>query len=158
MANLSELMTDSARKMGASPMGMQADDVECAETDGKTLFYNHQFMADLEGAAGSDGVRFVVAHELGHRVGGMEVGGHTGEFMADEYAARCLARSGASFASISAVFSFLGSDSSAEHPSSSSRVEHAHKHFVNAKEELAESSEVPTKLDNEKAHKHDLAI
>ena len=47
----------------------------------------HSFLDGLETAAGADGVRFAVAHELGPQVGGIGVEGHEGEYMADAYGA-----------------------------------------------------------------------
>lgn len=157
MANLSELMSESAHQLGGTPMAVQVDNVNCAETDGSTLFYNSQFMSDLESAAGTDGIRFVVAHELGHQVGGMEQGGHSAEFMADAFAARALAQSGCQFSAIEKVFSFLGPGVSDSHPSSSSRIAHASTAFTNARYDLAGTSDVETPAKSN-MHEHDLAI
>lgn len=158
MANLGDMMAETANEMGGRALSMRSDDVECAETDGATLFYSHGFMSSLENAAGSDGVRFVVAHELGHQVAGMEIGGHAGEFMADEFAARALARSGGDFSAIASVFSFLpDSGGSESHPSNGSRIARAREAFVNARAENCEYRETAKPVAN-RDHEHDLAI
>lgn len=139
MANLSDMMSETATQLGGRPMATREDNVSCAETDGSTLFYSGSFMSALESHAGSDGVRFVVAHELGHQIGGMEIGGHAGEFMADAYAARALAQSGGDFSAIASVFSFLGEDGSSEtHPSNGARLERARIAYNNERAELGE--------------------
>jgi hypothetical protein len=157
MANLSELMSETAHQLGGTPMAVQPDNVNCAETDGSTLFYNTRFMSDLESAAGTDGVRFVIAHELGHQVGGMEVGGHSAEFMADDFATRALAQSGAQFSAIEKVFSFLGPGGSESHPTSSSRISRASAAFTNARDDFAGPTEIE-KPQKSNMHEHDLAI
>lgn len=149
MANLDLLVGEAAEDMGAVPLVMRAEDVPYAETDGSSMFYNPSFMSDVENHAGEDGVRFILAHEMGHQVGGMDNGGHGGEFMADEYAARCLARMGASFESIANVFSMLNSPGSETHPASSARASHAERVFREERS-LRESLDEDTKLDNKR--------
>ncbi len=139
MANLGEMMTETTRAMGGTPLALTTDTVENAATDGASLFYNPSFFSQLESAAGDDGVRFVIAHELGHQVNGLSMGGHAGEYAADAFAARALARAGGNFAAISSVFTFLGGEACDSHPSSSSRMSRAHAAFVNARAELWES-------------------
>lgn len=138
MANLGEMMGETVRDMGGTALQFTVDRVENAETDGRTMFYNPSFFSNLEAAAGADGVRFVLAHELGHQVNGMEMGGHAGEFAADEFAVRALARAGAKFSAIASVFSFLGGDATESHPSSSARETRAYSVYKNARAELAE--------------------
>lgn len=157
MANLSDMMSETAKQMGGRPMAVQSDDVSCAETDGSTLFFSSAFMSSLESHAGSDGVRFVVAHELGHQVVGMDVGGHAGEFAADAFAARALAHAGGNFSAIASVFGFLGESDASTHPSNSARVAAARTAYVNARAELGEVSETKKTTGN-KSHERDLAI
>jgi hypothetical protein len=128
MADITALINETAAHMGARPLGAEACDVNCAETDGHTLFYNSTFMSQIEAAGGEDGVRFVVAHEMGHQLGGMDNGGHGGEFMADEYATRCLVEMGADFESIRGVFGMLhgmNPHGSETHPAAGSRASRA---------------------------------
>jgi len=131
-ADITSLISETAGQMGAVPMAASAEDVNCAETDGQTLFYNSSFMSQIESVGGEDGVRFVVAHEMGHQLGGMDNGGHEGEFMADEYATRCLVQMGADFESISGVFGMLHSmnpTGSETHPAAGSRLHRAEQIF-----------------------------
>lgn len=121
MATIEKLIEEMADDMGATPLRAKDDAVNYAETDGETLFYNAGFMRSIEVAAGEDGLRFVVAHEMGHQLYGMGHGGHEAEFMADEFAARSLARVGGDLGSITSVFNLLNSPSSDSHPASSSR-------------------------------------
>lgn len=152
--NVTEMMDDAALQLGATPMRIKSDDVTGAETDGSTMFYDPGFMSQVQSAAGEDGVRFIVAHELGHQVGGMYVGGHAGEFMADDYAARALARMGASFSAIESVFSFLNANESKSHPSSSARLSNARKAYMD-EPRLIEMNDTPKPVSRETA---DLAI
>lgn len=134
MADISKLINETAAHMGATPMNAESADVNCAETDGHTLFYNTSFMSQIESVGGEDGLRFVVAHELGHQVGGMDNGGHAGEFMADEFATRCLVEMGADFESISGVFGMLhgmNPHGSETHPAAGSRSMRAQTVFEN---------------------------
>ena len=131
-ADITKLIDETAAHMGAVPMAASAEDVNCAETDGQTLFYNSSFMSQIESVGGEDGVRFVVAHEMGHQVGGMENDGHAGEFMADEYATRCLVEMGADFDSIKGVFGMLhgmNPTGSETHPAASARASKAEQLF-----------------------------
>ena len=125
--DLDELALETAKEMGATPMDVKTDDIQGVETDGKSLFYNPYTMSRIGTAGGDDGLRFVVAHELGHQVGGMDVGGHKGEFMADDYAARALARAGGDVKGISGVFSVI--TESPTHPSVRDRESRAMKAF-----------------------------
>src|SRR5262249_20892669 len=89
------MMKDAAESMDVAPMTIvSGSHIQNAETDGSTLFYNEEFMSSLAVSAGEDGVRFVVAHELGHQLHGMGNSGHEAEYMADEYAAQHLAQIG----------------------------------------------------------------
>jgi hypothetical protein len=125
MAEINKMMGEIADKMGVEPLGVTSAEVQNAETDGSTLFFNPSFMSSIEAAAGEDGVRWVFAHELGHQVGGMHVCGHEGEFMADEFATRSLVQMGGSFDSIEQTLNFLHSMSPEEnetHPAPRSRA------------------------------------
>ena len=152
--NVNEMMDDAAFQLDATPMRIKSDDVSGAETDGSTMYYDPGFLSQVQSAAGDDGVRFIVAHELGHQVGGMYVGGHAGEFMADEYAARAMARMGASFGAIESVFGFLNASESKSHPSSSARLANARRAYLD-EPRLIEMDDSPRSVSRETA---DLAI
>jgi hypothetical protein len=113
-ADITQLAQETAKEMGATPLDVKVDNIGGVETDGRSFFYNPSALEEIGSAAGDDGLRFVVAHELGHQMGGMYVGGQSGEFMADDYAARALARSGGDIQAISGVFSVV--DESPTHP------------------------------------------
>lgn len=157
MANLKDLMEETAEHMGARPLTPQVGAYSgTAETDGESFFYDAHFMQHIESLAGEDGVRFVVAHEMGHQVGGMHNGGHDGEFMADEFAARAMASMGADFDAIASVFSFLDAPGSETHPSTSSRSSRARGVYQAARgEALADEADWDDSADKKKLKERD---
>ncbi len=153
MKDMKELMRETAETMGAVPLAVTPDNVSCAETDGATFFYSSSFMNEIEAAGGEDGVRFVLAHEMGHQVGGMDNGGHEGEFMADEFATRALAQMGADFESIQGVFAKLEgmrSEESPTHPMPRSRLTRSQQIFQQEKRNGVGMDEVMLEDDTRK--------
>jgi hypothetical protein len=155
MSTIEGLMHEMAGVMGATPLAAKSDNVNCAETDGKTFFYNPEFMARIETAGGEDGVRFVLAHEMGHQVGGMENDGHAGEYMADELATRALAQMGADFDGIAGVFGELDKlnpHGTETHPAASVRKAQAHNVHRKAPKELEAEDDDLDNDDNKRAN------
>src|SRR5262249_45057532 len=154
------MMKDAAESMDVAPMTIvSGSHIQNAETDGSTLFYNEEFMSSLAVSAGEDGVRFVVAHELGHQLHGMGNSGHEAEYMADEYAAKHLAQIGGDVEAISGVMTYLhilSPDANETHPAPSSRAARANNVFRKERANVAE--DVSMDLDTKNPNVKDLAI
>ena len=107
--------------MGVGALPIVAETHGAASTDGKTVFYNPSFIAEVKGSGGEGAVRFILAHELGHAHNGM-CGGHAGELLADEFAARSLAATGIDPEAIMGVAGHLNQSSTKTHPAASTRA------------------------------------
>lgn len=129
------LVSEQAASMGMSPLPVVMEETGNASTDGQNIFLNLQWMTELESTAGEGGVRFVLAHELGHVADGMG-GGHSAELSADAFAARSLARSGHDAGAIDAVGTKLNDTASATHPAASQRVSSARSTHSHERETL----------------------
>ncbi len=117
-----KLLNDQAAAMDVRSLNVTEEDGGNASTDGKQIYLDPTFMQSVRGTAGEGGVRFVLAHELGHTVQGMR-GGHAAEIDADRFAARSLARLGIDFGAVSGVMGLLGGADSKTHPSGSKRAQ-----------------------------------
>src|SRR5687767_13640813 len=94
MADLQKLVSEQASVMGVGGVPVVEDpDDNAASTDGKSIYFNSSFMSKIESSAGEGGLRFVLAHELGHIADGMG-GGHGAELSADQFGARSVAAMG----------------------------------------------------------------
>jgi hypothetical protein len=122
MSKYGKIADEQARLMGAASLPVHEAPVANLETDGQAIWVNPAFASEIESSAGEDGLRFVLAHELGHAHCGMHHCGHHGEFLADEFAARSLALHGGDVAAIAGVFGMLDPHDSASHPASGSRA------------------------------------
>jgi hypothetical protein len=120
MATIGNLAAEQANLMGTGAVPVVHEDDGYASTDGQAIYVNPSFISSVESAAGEGGVRFVIAHELGHIAQGMG-GGHSAELEADQFAARSLAAAGFEQEAISGVMSILPSDTSETHPGSATR-------------------------------------
>jgi len=124
MADMTQLANEQAQMMGLSPVPVIAEAGGNASTDGSHIFYDPNFMSGIESSAGEAGLRFVLAHELGHIYNGM-AGGHEGELSADAFAARSLAKMGLGTEGIDGVAAHLNSSATSTHPASTQRAAHA---------------------------------
>jgi hypothetical protein len=115
------LVDEMAAAMNVSSVPVQEQSHGSAATDLSTIFINPKFAASVESKSGVNGIRFVLAHELGHARGGAR-GGHEGEYAADRWAAQSIARLGLSSDPIHGVMSTLNSKSTATHPAGSDRA------------------------------------
>jgi predicted Zn-dependent protease len=120
MADLNKLVAEQASVMGVGAVSVVPEDDGYASTDGKAIFVNPSFMSRIESSAGEAGLRFVLAHELGHIHQGM-AGGHSGELDADKFGARSVAAMGYDFHSISQVMKHLPNETTKTHPGAGTR-------------------------------------
>jgi predicted Zn-dependent protease len=110
--------------MDMNAVSIVENDEPYASTDGHSIYVNPQFMSKIDSSAGEGGVRFVLAHELGHVHNGM-CGGHDGELFCDEFGARSIAAMGYDEKVIHSVMAELSSDATDTHPASSTRATRA---------------------------------
>lgn len=91
MLVMTNVVLGAGHSVGGFGIEMARSDLSRAvEIDGHWRRDSRPIMDNLETAAGADGVRCAVAHELGHQVGGMGIEsheGHEGEYLADAYGA-----------------------------------------------------------------------
>lgn len=120
MANMQDMLNEVAGAMGVAPLPVKTRNKGNAATDGSTIYFNPRFLGKVSASSGEGGVRFVLAHELGHARQGM-TGGHAGELAADQFAARSVATLGFGWDAISGVMDQLPSTSSRSHPGSGER-------------------------------------
>jgi len=114
--------------MRVAPMPVTLEADGNAATDGQKIYVNPQWMAGVEASAGEGGVRFVMAHELGHANQGMG-GGHAAELNADRFAARSIARQGYDFDVVQQTMSRLNQTSTKTHPGAGQRLTNAKKEY-----------------------------
>lgn len=119
-----KMVDEQARVMNVASMPVREDDRGSAATDLSTIFINPKFAAKIAGTSGENGVRFVLAHELGHARGGAR-GGHEGEYAADRWAAQSVARLGIGFDAIKGVMSHLNLHDTKSHPAAGARAAQA---------------------------------
>lgn len=120
MADLNKIVSEQANIMGIRSVPLVEEETGNASTDGKAVFVNPQFMSKIESSGGEGGVRFVIAHELGHIAAGMG-GGPQAELDADQLAARSVAAAGVNRSSIQAVMTHLPDESTDSHPGAGAR-------------------------------------
>jgi predicted Zn-dependent protease len=124
MSKYSRLVVEQADAMDMNAVSIVENDEPYASTDGHSIFVNPQFMSKIDSNAGEGGVRFVIAHELGHIHQGMTAG-PASELQCDEFAARSIAATGQDESVIPAVMRELNSEATESHPGSSERQERA---------------------------------
>ena len=124
MPSYSQLVDEQAAVMGVTGVPVVEENFGNASTDGSAIFINRDFFSKVESAAGEGGVRFVLAHELGHIHQGM-CGGHEGELSCDEFGARSVAAKGFGSQVIHNVMGALNAESTATHPGAGSRAKRA---------------------------------
>ena len=76
--DLQRLVDEQARVMGVQSMPVKTENKGSAATDRVNIFVNPSFASSVMSSAGSNGMRFVLAHELAHARAGCP-GGHSGE-------------------------------------------------------------------------------
>lgn len=135
MASLSKIASEQASIMGIGSVPIQNESDGYASTDGENIYVNPSFLANVEASAGEGGVRFVIAHELGHIAHGMG-GGHQAELDADQFAARSVAAAGFDAEAISGVMSILPGEASDSHPGAGTREGVALKAFENERTQI----------------------
>ncbi len=144
MTDISQLLREQAQAMGMSAVPLVPEGDGMASTDGNAVFYNPSFMSDIESTAGEAGLRFILAHELGHIHNGM-TGGHRGELEADAFAARSLATLGYGTDSIDGVAAHLNTSATATHPSAAVRASAAKSAHSTAESKTAGRASKPSK-------------
>lgn len=135
MSTMQALADEQARSMGVASLPVQSQSDGNAATDGKAIFFNANFMQTVRSSAGDGGVRFVLAHEIGHARTGMG-GGHKGELTADRWAARSVARLGFGWEAVSGVMRLLDPAASSTHPGRSTRACHAYAEWQGVSQSL----------------------
>lgn len=120
--NYQALVSEQAAMLSVPALPVVTDERDSASTDGARIFLGPQFMHNVFAAGGEGGVRFVLAHELGHTAIGMGLGGPTAELEADRIAARSVAALGFDLDAIAGVMSLLPSQQSESHPGSGQRM------------------------------------
>ncbi|MCC6994149.1 MAG: hypothetical protein IT370_05925 [Deltaproteobacteria bacterium] len=123
-----KMVDEQAAVMGVMPCPVKLDDKGSAATDRKSIFINPSFASKVAATAGVNGIRFVLAHELGHARGGAD-GGHSGEFAADQWATQSLVRAGIGAEPIEGVMSMLPASDSKSHPGANARADRAVKEW-----------------------------
>jgi hypothetical protein len=118
------LVNEQAASMGVSPLPVEEQNFGSAATDLSKIFINPSFAERVHSTSGIDGLRFVLAHELGHARGSAG-GGHSGEHAADRWAAQSVAKMGVSFEAITGVMSHLNQSATDSHPGAGDRVTQA---------------------------------
>lgn len=119
-----KLVDEQAAVMGVQPLPVVTENEGSAATDMSHLFINPSFASELHQSSGEAGLRFVVAHELGHARGGAG-GGHEGELSADRWAAHSLVHAGLGPEAIDGVMAKLDSTPTESHPGPAQRQSHA---------------------------------
>lgn len=116
-----KIVEEQARAMNVTACPVQEQGFGSAATDLSTIYINPRFADKIYGTSGLNGIRFVLAHELGHARGGAR-GGHEGEHLADRWAAQSVARVGVGFDAISGVMSHLNQQATKSHPGAGERA------------------------------------
>lgn len=129
MMNYQQLLSEQAAEMGMTAPAVVLETTGNASTDGRQVYVNPNWMARIEADSGEGGVRFVLAHELGHCADGMSQG-HGGELRADQFAARSISRTGFGFDTIEVVGKHLNQEATSSHPASPQRIGQAKEHMA----------------------------
>ena len=122
--DLQRLVDEQARVMGVQSMPVKTENKGSAATDRVNIFVNPSFASSVMSSAGSNGMRFVLAHELAHARAGCP-GGHSGELAADRWATRSLVRAGIDMEPVDKVMAMLHGPATKSHPGSTERAENA---------------------------------
>ena len=121
--NYQQLVDEQANAMGVSSLPVETESTGNAATDLKRIFINPDFASQIHTTAGINGIRFVLAHELGHaRAPGGAAATHDGELAADRWAAQSIARIGIGLSPAEAVMRSLHPHATETHPGSDTRM------------------------------------
>lgn len=126
-----KLVDEQAAAMNVSTVPVKEQPFGNAATDKSTIFINSKFAAKIYSSSGVNGVRFVLAHELGHARGGAG-GGHAGEYAADRWAAESVANKGIGHDAITGVMSNLNKEATETHPAAADRAAAAQSAWMQA--------------------------
>jgi hypothetical protein len=130
------LVNEQAASMGVSPLPVEEQSFGSAATDLSKIFINPSFAERVHSTSGLDGLRFVLAHELGHARGNAG-GGHSGEHAADRWAAQSVAKMGVGFEAITGVMGHLNQAATDSHPGAGDRVNQARDAYAQSVEKDA---------------------
>jgi hypothetical protein len=118
------MLEEQAKAMGVSAVPVEEEEGGKGSTDGDTIYVNREFFSDIEDRAGEGGVRFILAHELGHIEHGM-AGGPEAELECDEFGARSIAATGFGAGAIRNVMGALNQTATETHPGAAERTQRA---------------------------------